>query len=123
MHTSKCGVEVRRREIDARIPALERKILEMKEEIQALKTEWNAISPIGLLPREVLERIFVLYRDLSFFETPWRRLPWSGLMEVSRSWHNICRECPHLWAIVDFRNPPLAELMLVRSKNAPLILK
>ncbi|KAH6915979.1 hypothetical protein BKA70DRAFT_475518 [Coprinopsis sp. MPI-PUGE-AT-0042] len=125
--------EARRVQIDGRIAALEREILD-------LKAERNSISPIARLPPEILSRIFVAFANLcpkpgSVYSRPLgprpqgqrtrvaltrRTIQWSVLTEISQQWRNVALACPQLWSHVAFHKPGWAQLMLQRSKQAPL---
>jgi F-box-like len=120
--------EVRRQQIDARIAVLEREILD-------LKIERNSISHTARLPPEVLSRIFVAFMRVC--PTPslvprvslhstfinGRTVEWSVLTEVCRRWRDVSLGCYRLWSHITFHKPRWAQLMLQRSKEAPLYIR
>lgn len=117
--------EARRVQIDARIAALEREII-------ALKIERNSISPVARLPPEILSSIFVAFAGLNQEPRPGpsyylgestRTVPWSVLTEVSQHWRGVALGCPQLWSRIVFHKSGWAQLMLQRSKDAPLYIK
>jgi F-box-like len=114
-------------QIDARIAALEREII-------ALKAERNSISPIARLPPEILSRIFIAFAHLGqeprsvasssyYSATCVRTVQWSVLTEVSQHWRDVALGCPQLWSRIGFHKSGWAQLMLERSKDAPLYIE
>ena len=132
MDFTKDGIEARRKQIDARIAALEREILD-------LKTERNSISPTAFLPVEILEQIFVAFRNLyphppvttlsyatvaaSNGRPVERTVMWSVVAEVSQHWRSVSLGYAQLWSHITFHKPGWAKLMLERSKQAPLYIQ
>ncbi|TFK29656.1 hypothetical protein FA15DRAFT_663811 [Coprinopsis marcescibilis] len=107
----------KRQRIDARITALE-------EEICALKTQRNELSPICQLPPEVLSRIFIHFELQTSlrFHCPANR-SWYQITHICRYWRSVALHCPQLWSNICVVSTFWTELFLSRSKQAPLLLE
>jgi len=89
-----------------------------------LHSRCSAITPISVLPPELLMRIFRFY---ALKEPPWsdgmQKLGWIGVTHVCRCWRQVALGDSSLWARITGISPNskwIAE-MLVRARNAPLV--
>ncbi|KAH9483529.1 hypothetical protein JR316_0002997 [Psilocybe cubensis] len=86
--------------------------------LQSTHNGLNACIPIAKLPAEILEEVFKIC--VSWFygtKKPKHRLAWT---QVCCSWRLISLSSSRLWQRIDLCDPRLAEVFLVRSKQAPL---
>ncbi|RXW12907.1 hypothetical protein EST38_g12948 [Candolleomyces aberdarensis] len=118
--TANLNAQTIREEVDKRIAQLE-------SEIRILKTHRNTVADTGTLPPEILSKIFIILRRMfgdaggySYDGTSWARVA-----DVCRHWRAIALDCSALWSDLVFAsgNPAFTEVMLQRSKNAPLTVK
>ncbi|KIJ65654.1 hypothetical protein HYDPIDRAFT_39574 [Hydnomerulius pinastri MD-312] len=102
---------------------------QLDHEIAALRTKRNALSRISRLPPEVLASIFVLYARISHvehFDEPHMEyftevLPWVKVSYVCRQWRDVALSCPTLWTFMFFASQRWTDVLLSRSKSAPLV--
>lgn len=78
----------------------------------------NIIAPISSLPPEILCHIFLFYASAS----PLHGLGWLAVTHVIHHWRAVALACPELWANLILHRK-LMPMMLVRSKEAPLIVR
>ncbi|KAF5342421.1 hypothetical protein D9611_001246 [Ephemerocybe angulata] len=95
---------------------IQRRVLDLQSEIRGLVDFHNTLSPINRLPAEILSSIFIQ----ASFETRKESLSWIRLTHVCRHWRAVALECAALWSDLSFANLNFTEVMLSRSKNAPL---
>ncbi|KAF6766254.1 hypothetical protein DFP72DRAFT_866024 [Ephemerocybe angulata] len=90
--------------------------------IRSLKFHYNNTTLAGRLPPEILCMIFLSYRSLiRNGSTPWKdQLIWVRLTHVCQTWRSVALDCLALWSDLCFKTPRFTELMLSRSKDAPL---
>ncbi|KAF5325421.1 hypothetical protein D9619_010027 [Psilocybe cf. subviscida] len=88
----------------------------MQESIRLLKARRNELAPVTKLPDEILFQIFVIFQD----SIDLQHRQWQQIAHVCRYWRHVAVGSPSLWTRL--HNPPhaLTQLMLERSKNAPL---
>ncbi|KAJ3543545.1 hypothetical protein NMY22_g3112 [Coprinellus aureogranulatus] len=98
------------------------RIQELKDEIKALESSCNALSPPNRIPPEILSRIFLIVQWRSRARGPGRpgNLAWIRVTHVCRHWRDTALECTTLWTNLSLINPAFTAVMLQRSKNAPL---
>ncbi|RXW16438.1 hypothetical protein EST38_g9424 [Candolleomyces aberdarensis] len=102
---------------------VDRRIAELESEIRALKTHRNTVAATSQLPPEILSNIFnVLGRVMG---DGYSKPSWTRVNQVCRHWRAVALDCPALWSDLMFvgGNPAFTEVMLQRSKNAPLSVK
>lgn len=76
------------------------------------------VDPISLLPREVLENIFIFCTSwLHGYQKPKNCLAWS---QVCRDWRHIALNSGRFWRHIDLSDTRFANEFLFRSKQAPL---
>ncbi|RXW19998.1 hypothetical protein EST38_g5865 [Candolleomyces aberdarensis] len=117
--TTKISAQATREQVDQRIAQLE-------SEIRALKTHRNMVADTSLFPPEILSNIFIILRRLigtghGYYYTP--PASWAHVTHVCRHWRAVALDCPALWSELLFVSPKTTEMMLQRSKNAPLTVK
>jgi hypothetical protein len=102
----------------------------LKSRIQSLRTKRNELSPISILPPEILSKIFILVRDLLSGRDPSteaqlhsHHAPWIRVGHVCHYWREFALSCPSLWSVPIFTRPSLAQEMIQRSKMAPLTIR
>jgi len=106
-------------EIDDELDAL-------AERMRALRTHRNNLSPISIIPPEILGVIFVsLARQVQALHPPDAPavLSWLNVGHVCHLWREVALANPELWATPFLSSSEATEEMLVRSKMAPLILR
>ena len=101
---------------------LERRVLVLQWEIEALKSRHNSIAPVSRLPAEILYRIFLAVRTATLYTPPFRnRARWIRVTHVCQRWRSIGLDCVSLWLdLEDFMHPALMDEILTRSKNGLL---
>ena len=101
---------------------IDQNIARLEENIRALKSSRNQLSPISRLPPEVLCNIFSFIEDRSKSQA---RSPesWTNFSRVSQYWRSLALSAPELWTNIPFIYPRWAEEMLTRSKMAKLTLR
>ncbi|KAF9480815.1 hypothetical protein BDN70DRAFT_585396 [Pholiota conissans] len=87
--------------------------------VLALKSQRNAFVPISSLPPEILCKIFSDVKD----KEPSTPNESFKLTHVCRHWRNVGIGLSALWTELVLRNPEVTELMVARSKGAPLVIK
>jgi hypothetical protein len=105
---------------------IDRDIVRLEENIRALKSRRNELSPISRLPVELLCKIFSLIGDdngISYFKLGRFRESWSNFSQVSRHWRSSALSAPELWTKIPLNYPRWAQEMLLRSKMAKLTIR
>ena len=107
---------------DARIVAISTLYKEINAAEQLLLSLRNALTPISLLPPEVLARVFYF---LSLEQRPCTRkqnLGWIRVTHVCRLWRQVALGDSSLWARISGKltNPKWISEMLARARNTPL---
>ncbi|RXW19841.1 hypothetical protein EST38_g6004 [Candolleomyces aberdarensis] len=117
MQTKRLRAQAVRDQVDQRIAKLE-------IAIRALKTHRNTVANTSPLPPEILSNIFTIVRTVIRVEFWWKPT-WAQVAHVCRHWRAVALACPALWSDLMFfsRGPTFTEMMLQRSKNAPLTVK
>ncbi|KAF8486836.1 hypothetical protein DFH94DRAFT_659751 [Russula ochroleuca] len=106
------------REIDEQFKAVDA----AKQLLHSQLTHRNTLTPISLLPPEVLARVF----HFLGFEDPAcsaeQNLGWIRATHVCRFWRQVALDDSSLWATISgiSANTELISEMLARAKNAPL---
>lgn len=78
-------------------------------------------SPISSLPDELLGSIFELFRTEPIRgKDEGHKAWWTSIMLVCRLWRDVLLNTPLLWTGILFHRIDLVELMLQRSKTAPI---
>lgn len=78
-------------------------------------------SPVSSLPGELLASIFDLCRTEPIRgKDEGYKAWWTSIVLVCRQWRDVLLDSPLLWTGILFHRIDLAELMLQRSKNAPI---
>ncbi|KAF6756718.1 hypothetical protein DFP72DRAFT_963897 [Ephemerocybe angulata] len=95
---------------------IQRRVDELKNEICALNSLHNSLSPINRLPPEVLSDIIIQGSSQSRKES----LLWIRLSHICKHWREVALDCASLWSDISFQNPTLTSVMLSRTKSAPL---
>ncbi|KAF5325122.1 hypothetical protein D9619_010031 [Psilocybe cf. subviscida] len=105
--------------IDEEITELTAQWTQLQESIRRLKTRRNELAPVYKLPDEVLQHIFLIFRDLSDQHPK----NWQQVTHICRDWRHAAVGSPSLWTLL--LDPPnaLVPLMLERSKSAPLAVR
>ncbi|KAI0695356.1 hypothetical protein C8T65DRAFT_744039 [Cerioporus squamosus] len=96
--------------------------------ITDLKTRLNTMTPVARLPSELLSAVFTLVTADSFVESydTWELVPtkrantWVGVTHVCRHWRATALSSPRFWSYIAVTSKRAADVMLVRSKQAPL---
>lgn len=96
----------------------------LRREIHALEGCYNSLSLPNRLPPEILCNIF-LYLLLDVRKNLGRltaegSMGWVRVTHVCRHWREVALGCQMLWAHLAFAGPEFTEVMLARSKDAPL---
>jgi hypothetical protein len=92
--------------------------------IHSRLTRRNALTPISLLPPEILARVF----HFLVFEDPAcsreKNLGWIRATHVCQFWHQVALDDSSLWAKISgvSENTKLISEMLARARNAPLVI-
>ncbi|KAI0264872.1 hypothetical protein BC834DRAFT_237067 [Gloeopeniophorella convolvens] len=100
------------------------KVISTESRLRSLYTQLNALTPVSLLPTELLARIFHLLRDSRDYDKD-ARLPLSvAVTHVCRHWREVALSDSSLWSALRNSAPRCSQKwlteMLIRSKNAPL---
>ncbi|KAJ3504610.1 hypothetical protein NMY22_g17864 [Coprinellus aureogranulatus] len=102
----------RQRDLDLRITQLEQDLFD-------LKRSRNELSPISLLPAEILTTIFCLSRKGIDWSGRCKRLPdFARLAHVCHAWREIALDSPSLWTLVQIRPTTARELVQYQLINA-----
>ncbi|KAF5361980.1 hypothetical protein D9756_002346 [Leucocoprinus leucothites] len=105
-----------RQNIDSRLQMLNTGIL-------GLSTERNELASIPIPPSEVFAAIVMLLRDACHAPNSQNRNHWLRVTHVCRHWREIALACLTLWSRLSFATEELADMMLQRSRMAPLTVK
>ncbi|KAA1473251.1 hypothetical protein DENSPDRAFT_802287 [Dentipellis sp. KUC8613] len=93
--------------------------------ISSIRQRRNAISPIAVLPPEILGCVFYMLaqQDLPKIGCYYGwRLGWMDVVRVCRHWREVALSTPRLWSrILTTLGPRWAEVSLALSKSAPII--
>ncbi|KAJ2928744.1 hypothetical protein H1R20_g8216, partial [Candolleomyces eurysporus] len=114
--TTKISAQATREQVDQRIAQLE-------GEIRALKTHRNMAADTSPFPPEILSNIFIILRRSTGFGYGYSYISasfWIRVTHVCRHWRAVALDCPALWSDLLFVGPKITEMMLQRSKSAPL---
>ncbi|KAF6756823.1 hypothetical protein DFP72DRAFT_1044578 [Ephemerocybe angulata] len=107
--------------VEVHCERVEQRVLELEKEILALKAFRNTMSRTAALPAEILSDIFLYVAfDCRLNCRPAAWIP--RVTHVCRQWRDVAISSPSLWTDICFRTPELMQLMLERSRNAPLTL-
>ncbi|KAF5325124.1 hypothetical protein D9619_010037 [Psilocybe cf. subviscida] len=87
-----------------------------QQAIRLLKTHRNELAPVSKLPNEILQHIFLVWRDLAYFDPK----DWYQVTHIYRHWRCVAVGSPLLWTRLYATPPALTQLMLERSQSAPL---
>jgi hypothetical protein len=103
---------------------LDKEIQHASEVLRMLKTRRNSLAPISRLPTEILARIFTTIAHSYLDNFGYRELSWIySVTAVCGHWRAIALECTSLWCFISVECQNWTEVMLERSKMAPLIVK
>ena len=101
-------------------------IAHSQESIRVLKCRRNGRLPISKLPVEILSEIFLLHQQ-NVMDTKRhprvQSLNWIGISHVCRQWRETALNFSDLWIHIPCHHPKWAEEMVVRSKQACLIVR
>ncbi|EIN04177.1 hypothetical protein PUNSTDRAFT_76971, partial [Punctularia strigosozonata HHB-11173 SS5] len=103
------GIPEAIRLLDARIDVL-------VAELCDLRRQRNAHIPVNRMPPEILQNIFLLYRN--DFSTA--ALDWTAVSHVCLRWREVALSNSSLWDSPDLRFPEWAEEMIKRARGTPL---
>lgn len=104
-------------EVAAAIAAVDDEIRNLTVHKYALLGRYNALSPVGQLPREILCMIF---RDFSLGHED-RPGAWLQIMHVNRHWRAVASEYTALWTQLSLnQNPALVSRIIALSRDQPL---
>ncbi|KAF5320091.1 hypothetical protein D9611_010318 [Ephemerocybe angulata] len=95
---------------------IQRRVEELKDEICALNSLHNSLSPINRLPPEVLSDIIIQGSSESRKEG----VLWIRLSHICKRWREVALDCAALWSDISFLKPALTSVMLSRTKSTPL---
>ncbi|RXW19844.1 hypothetical protein EST38_g6006 [Candolleomyces aberdarensis] len=104
---------------------VDQRIADLESEIRTLKTHRNTVvAATSPLPPEILSDIFIILRRVMSDECSYKP-SWTRVNHVCRHWRAVALDCPALWSDLMFVccSPAFTEMMLQRSKNAPLTVK
>ncbi|KAF5325128.1 hypothetical protein D9619_010039 [Psilocybe cf. subviscida] len=87
-----------------------------QQAIRLLKTHRNELAPVSKLPNEILQHIFLVWRDLAHFDPK----DWYQVTHIYQHWRRVAIGSPLLWTRLYATPPGLTQLMLERSQSAPL---
>ena len=96
---------------------IDRDIARLEEDIRALRSRRNELSPISRIPAEILCYIFSL---LSRTRSPGS---WSNFSQVSQCWRSSALSAPEIWTKIPLSYPRWVQEMLIRSKMAKLTIR
>lgn len=100
---------------------VEGRIAELENEARALKTCLNATTITGRLPPEILSRVFLaLISSAPTTGHISQRISWIRVTHVCRRWRAVALTFPALWSNITIAHDAWTQLMLCRSKEAPL---
>ncbi|OCH93811.1 hypothetical protein OBBRIDRAFT_823850, partial [Obba rivulosa] len=111
---------------------IELQIAHHSDAIINLKTHWNTLSPISRLPTELLAEVFILHaRDRGLHALYYKkygmvlagaekRYTWIRVAQVCRHWRAVALNCPRLWNHIYVTSPKWMEMLLPRTRKAPL---
>jgi hypothetical protein len=100
---------------------IDRDIARLEENIRALKSHRNELSPISRLPVEILCNIFsFIVNDRNIYSCP---KSWTNFSQVSQHWRSTALGAPELWTEIPLSYPRWAQEMLIRSKMANLTIR
>ncbi|KAI0766624.1 hypothetical protein BD413DRAFT_148193 [Trametes elegans] len=91
--------------------------------IMDLKKQLNTLTPIGILPPELLSEVFVCIAADAYFSnlTASRcRLDWIALAHVCHHWRAVALNTSRLWSYLRLFKKELLSEFLARSKTSPL---
>lgn len=79
-------------------------------------------SPAHHLPPEILSEIFLIHKTRSTARYRWRTeaLSWTKATQICRHWRKVALNCAELWSTIKVLEPGITEVLLSRSKGAPL---
>ncbi|KAI9448982.1 hypothetical protein BJY52DRAFT_1156139 [Lactarius psammicola] len=108
----------------AALSTIEKEIDATRALMTTLLMRRNSLTPVFLLPPELLARVFHFH---TLAEPPWsslNKLGWIKVTHVCRNWRQVALDHASLWArISGFPvNPKWITEQLSRAKNAPLII-
>ena len=102
---------------------IDRDIAHLEENIRALKSRRNELSPISRLPVEVLCNVFSLIENDGIFHLNRSPESWTNFSHVSQHWRSSALSAPELWTKIPLSWPRWAQEMLIRSKKAKLTIR
>ena len=122
--------------LDSDIASIRKKVEEEIEDhakaITVLKHRLNGMTTISRLPGELLSEIFVCFAQdyfrsytdpkvhSSYYSYPHGIPEWVRVSHVCHAWREIALSTPRLWGFIAVTQRNIAELLLARSKKAPL---
>ncbi|CCL98407.1 uncharacterized protein FIBRA_00404 [Fibroporia radiculosa] len=115
--------ELARSLVAAKRVRIEDEIIKLGKSILELKSELNTLSPVAVLPPEILAKVFIHHASDRSFSTP--NCPasrhWITPTHVCKYWREVALSCPALWSslVVSWRQEWMDEV-LRRSRQAPL---
>ncbi|TFK70213.1 hypothetical protein BDN72DRAFT_959014 [Pluteus cervinus] len=96
---------------DAERGVLDKEIAELERRLQVLRSKRNRLSPIALLPPELLTRIFFLVRAR---QAGWKAYEWTAVTHICQRWRTVALGASTLWSEIissnDGRAPQSAAL-------------
>ncbi|KAI0264915.1 hypothetical protein BC834DRAFT_238340 [Gloeopeniophorella convolvens] len=105
------------------VVAIEKEVDEVRLRLSSVHTRLNGLSPISLLPPELLSRIFHILRDNWKSLVIFKLLGWVAVTHVCRQWRQVALEDASLWTEIGspfyFNHNWFLE-MLTRSKRAKI---
>ncbi|KAJ3526209.1 hypothetical protein NMY22_g10257 [Coprinellus aureogranulatus] len=117
-------LEAQTMDAQLRRDALASRARQLRREIEVLERCHNSLSLPNQLPAEILSSIFLLvlyhHREKVLYHGENEGARWIRVTHVCRHWRQVALGCPTLWAELSFANTALTEVMLSRSRNAPL---
>ncbi|TEB31505.1 hypothetical protein FA13DRAFT_1583633, partial [Coprinellus micaceus] len=102
---------------------LRSRVAELQEEMNALNSYHDTLVPAASLPSEILSPIFLLCQSMErhpIGSLAKETLRWIYLTHVCRHWRDAAIGCATLWSYLAFSKPEFTEVMLQRSRTAPL---
>lgn len=82
--------------------------------------EWNRLASVHQLPREVLSMVFQSLVDDHIAKNPVWPYAWVSILSVCKYWYEIAMDSPRLWTFITIVDDECREILLERSRNAPL---
>ncbi|KAJ8462339.1 hypothetical protein ONZ45_g17969 [Pleurotus djamor] len=98
---------------------IDEKIAEHEAEIRRLKLQRNDLSAAHNLPSDFISVIATNYKELNVFTGPGS---WLNILSICARWRRMILDLPHFWATISLDDMPFIEIMLKRSRQAPLSL-